>query len=108
MTKLSAAYTMATDKNGRDWLVLVAKGTYGFPSESTVEPTLLEDQVPLFTSDEFGGDPAHSAPRFENDFALRKPHCDVIIVGSCHAREAFRQRRFLSASVSGAFQSRST
>jgi hypothetical protein len=84
-TKLAAGYTMATDKTGREWLVVVAKGTYGIPSSPDREPPLLEEQVPLVMTDVFSGEPGFSAPLYENDFALHKPRCDVLLNGSCHA-----------------------
>ncbi len=84
-TKLVAGYTMATDKTGREWLVVVAKGTYGIPARPDDEPQLLDEQVPLVMTDEFTGEPGFSATLYELDFAPRKPRCDVLLNGSCHA-----------------------
>lgn len=84
-TKLVANFTMATDKAGREWLVVVAKGTYGIPTRSDTQPSLLEEQVALVMTDVFSGEPGFSAPLYENDFAPRKPRCDVLLNGSCHA-----------------------
>ena len=84
-TKLVAGYTMATDKTGREWLVVVAKGAYAIPDLPDHEPTLLQKQVPLVMSDVFTGEPGFSAPLYEIDFAPRKPRCDVLLNGSCYA-----------------------
>jgi hypothetical protein len=84
-TGLVAGYTMATDKTGREWLVVVAKGTYGIPDHPEDEPVLLQEQVPLVMTDVYAADPASSAPLYEIDFALCKPRCDVLLNGSCHA-----------------------
>lgn len=84
-TKLVAGYTIATDKTGREWLVVVAKGTYGIPDHPDLEPQLLEEQFPLVMSDVFTGEPGFSAPLYEIDFAPRKPRCDVLLNGSCYA-----------------------
>lgn len=84
-TKLATGYTLAADKFGREWLVVVAKGTYGIPDQANKEPTLLEEQIPLILSDLFTGEPGFSAPRYEIDFAPRKPRCDVLLNGSCYA-----------------------
>ncbi len=84
-TKLAAGYSMATDKTGREWVIIVVKGTFGFPASSRDEPVLLEEQVPLVEADEFTDAPATSSLRYELDFALRKPRCDVLLVGNCHA-----------------------
>lgn len=84
-TRLVAGCTMSADKTGREWLVVVAKGTYGIPDHPDDAPRLLEDQVPLVTTDVFTGEPGFSAPRYEMDFAATKPRCDVVLNGSCHA-----------------------
>jgi hypothetical protein len=84
-TKLVAGYTMATDKTGREWLVVAAKGTYGIPDHPDREPPLLEEQVPLVMTDVFTGEPGFSAPLHEIDYAPRKPRCDVLLNGSAYA-----------------------
>jgi hypothetical protein len=84
-TKLIADYTMATDKTGREWLVVVAKGTYGIPDHPDRVPELLAEQIPLVTADVFTGEPGFSAPLYEIDFAPPKPRCDVLLNGSCYA-----------------------
>jgi hypothetical protein len=87
-TPLIGGYTTSTDKNGREWLVVVAKGTYGIPEHCDHEPRLLEQQVPLVMADVFAGDPGESAASYENDFALYKPRCDVLLNGHCYAPNA--------------------
>lgn len=84
-TRLLAGYTMSTDKTGREWLVVVAKGTYQIPDDPHGEPTLLEAQLPLIMADVFTGEPGFSAPLYETDFAPRKPRCDVLLHGSAYA-----------------------
>jgi hypothetical protein len=84
-TKLVAGYTMATDKTGREWLVVVAKGTYGIPDHPDRAPELLSEQMPLVTTDVFAGKPGVSAPLYEIDFAPPKPRCDVLLNGNCYA-----------------------
>ncbi|KAA5841503.1 DUF2169 domain-containing protein [Pseudomonas chlororaphis] len=84
-TRLVAGYTTSTDKVGREWLVVVAKGTYAIPDRPEREPQLLEDQRPLVMTDIFTGEPGSSAPLYENDFAPGKPRCDVLLNGNCHA-----------------------
>ena len=84
-TRLLTEYTLATDRTGREWLVVVAKGTYGIPDDPDCFPALLDEQVPLAMTDVFTGEPGVSAPRYEIDFAPRKPRCDVLLNGSCYA-----------------------
>ncbi|WP_434570466.1 DUF2169 family type VI secretion system accessory protein [Pseudomonas sp. Z3-6] len=84
-TRLVGGYTASTDKTGREWLVVVAKGTYGIPDHPGQTPRLLEQQLPLIMADVFPGEPSESAAIYENDFALHKPRCDVLLNGHCHA-----------------------
>ncbi len=84
-TKMVAGYTMFTDKNGREHLVVVTKGTFGIPSRATDTPQLLTEQLPLVTCDEFTGEPGFSAPLSEIDFSGRKPRCDVLLHGKAYA-----------------------
>jgi hypothetical protein len=83
-TNFVTDYTMATDKDGRESLILVAKGTYGIPAHAGDMPRLLDEQVPLIMTDTFTGEPGRSAPLYEIDFAPRKPRCDVLLNGTCY------------------------
>jgi hypothetical protein len=78
-TGLAAELTTATDKDGRDWCVAVVKGTFAVAWDGTVKPA--EEQLPPVATDEFYGDPAESAIRYECDFARFKPRADVLLVG---------------------------
>jgi hypothetical protein len=84
-TKMIAGFTMFTDKTGREHVVVVAKGTFGFPDRPEQEPNLLQEQAPLVMCDEYTGEPGCSAPLYEMDFAPRKPRCDVLLNGSAYA-----------------------
>jgi len=85
VTRKPGAYSIATDKTGQVWLFIVTKASYGFPIGPTEEPLPLDDQAPLVMTDEFTGEPGFSAIRAENDFAPRKPRCDVLLIGCCYA-----------------------
>ncbi len=79
-----AGYTMGMRPDGRELLVVVVKGTFGIPPPGE-QPRLLEEQVPLVMTDVFTGEPGLSAPLYENDYALHKPKCDVMLNGSAYA-----------------------
>lgn len=83
-TKMQAGYTLGLQPDGRELLVVVLKGTFTIP-KSGEEPKLTEEQVPLVETDVFTGEPGFSATLYENDFALRKPSCDVLLNGSAYA-----------------------
>jgi hypothetical protein len=84
-TKMQAGYTMGIQPDGRELLVVVVKGTFAFPQDEKLEPKLADEQAPLVMTDVFTGEPGFSAPLYENDFAPRKPKCDVLLNGSAYA-----------------------
>jgi len=83
-TPLLAAWTVCFQRDGREALVVVAKGTYALVGDDG-EPSMSDDPVPLLKADEFGPDPATTAPRFETDFAHTKRFCDVLLHGQAYA-----------------------
>jgi hypothetical protein len=84
-TRMVAGYTLGLEPSGRELLVVAVKGTFQIPSEPAGRPALHPQQVPLVMSDVFFGEPGLSAPRYEIDFAPRKPRCDVLLNGSAYA-----------------------
>lgn len=83
-TRMVAGYTMGIEPSGRELLVVVIKGTFRLPKAGE-DLRLHEEQLPLVMADTFTGEPGHSAPIYEADFAPRKPRCDVLLLGSAHA-----------------------
>jgi len=83
-TPLVVAYTQGRAPDGRESLVVVAKGTFNLPLDGS-EPVLAENQQPLLMADTFYGEPGLSAPRQEMDFAPVKPFCDVVVLGKAYA-----------------------
>jgi hypothetical protein len=84
-TKFQAAYTMGTDPSAREHIVVAVKGTFAFPERDGDVCPLADEQVPLVMADEYWGEPGYSSPRYEVDFALRKPKCDVLLNATAHA-----------------------
>jgi hypothetical protein len=84
-TRMTAGHTMGMEPSGRELLVVVVKGTFRIPTEIGAPLTLMEEQVPLVTSDVFYGEPGLSAPKYEVDFAPRKQRCDVLLNASAYA-----------------------
>ncbi|MFO7561942.1 MAG: DUF2169 domain-containing protein [Enhygromyxa sp.] len=83
-TELVASWTTGFDREGRELLAVVAKGTYAL-EPGREDPVVAAEQAPLTEADEFTGDPGHSAPLYETDFAHHKPVCDVLLNGSAWA-----------------------
>ena len=86
-TPYKAAYNLGLQKSGRNCLIIVVKATFNLPKKSDEEPLLAEDQVELFDTDTFTGDPGMSAPIYENDFATHKPKCDVLLHASAYSQK---------------------
>ena len=84
-TRMKAAYAMGMKPDGRELLVVVVKGTFTIPSGFEGPPKLADVQEDFVMADRFSGDPGHSAPVCESDFAPIKPRCDVLLNGSAHA-----------------------
>ncbi|WDH50986.1 DUF2169 domain-containing protein [Pseudomonas chlororaphis] len=83
-SQLLAAYTQGLAPDGRESLVVVAKGTFNLPLDGRAA-TLADTQQPLLMADTFLGEPGLSAPLQEMDFAPVKPCCDVLVRGKAYA-----------------------
>jgi hypothetical protein len=84
-TGMQAAYTMGTEPSAREHLVVAIKGTFAFPERDGEPCVLAEEQAPLVMADEFFGAPGYSSPRYEVDFALTKPRCDILLNATAYA-----------------------
>ena len=84
-TALVAGFTLGMMPDGRESVVVVVKGSYSIPSNSSATPVLLEEQLALQEADTFHGDPGFSSPLLEADFALIKQRCDITLIGTAHA-----------------------
>lgn len=82
-TGMSTDITVTTDKDGRDYCVVVVKGT--FVLEKDGQPTLAEEQEPMVYADVHFGDPAETSIQYECDFAPFKPHADILVNGFAYS-----------------------
>jgi hypothetical protein len=82
-TRMVAGYTMGMDPEGREYLVVVVKGTFDIPTDGG-EATLSAQQLPLVAADTFTGEPGFSAPVYESEYCLTKPRCDVLLIGNAY------------------------
>lgn len=89
-TGFAAGLAVAADVDARDHCVVVVKGT--FISDAQGDLTRADEQIPPIETDEHYGDPETTCVRFENDFALRKPMTDVVVVGKAVAPPGQRTR----------------
>ncbi len=84
-TKMIVDTTLGLDPDGRERLVVIAKGTYRIPRVVGATASLADEQRPLVTADTYSGEPGFSATTAEGDYAPHKPWCDVLLYGSAHA-----------------------
>jgi hypothetical protein len=82
---MSADYGFGMQPDGRQCLIIVIKGTFLFPEKDGAPLRLASEQEPLCRTDSFEGEPGKSPPLYENDFALYKPWCDVLLRGTGYA-----------------------
>ena len=82
-TGMQTGLSVVTDKEGRDYCVVVVKGTFTFDNNG--RPILAEKQELLVYADVHYGDPAETSIKYECDFAPFKPRCDVLLNGSAYA-----------------------
>lgn len=82
-TRMTSGFNMGLESSGREFLVVVIKGTFVLPRPNE-QVRLADEQMPLIMADTFTGNPGFSALVQEMDFALRKHTCDVLLTG--HAR----------------------
>ncbi|CCV06225.1 conserved hypothetical protein [Mesorhizobium metallidurans STM 2683] len=78
-------FTMGMDKAGHEWIVVVVKGTFDFPTTPGGLVQKSSEQVPLVMADTQTGVPGYSATLWETDFAFRKPRCDIVANGCAYA-----------------------
>lgn len=89
---LPGNWTMGFQRDGRELLVIIVKGTYTLP-KSGEEARVSDNQIPLVEADQFTGEPGQTAPTHETDFAHRKLRCDVLLLGSAYAPAGKRVTR---------------
>lgn len=77
---MSAGITVATDKDGREYYVVVVKGTFSVLSDGQVR--LAEQQEPLVYADQHYGEPNQTSIQYECDFARFKRRTDVLVNGN--------------------------
>ncbi|KIG18999.1 putative exported protein [Enhygromyxa salina] len=80
-TPLTVDLSVASDKDGREHCVVVAKASF----LAGVEPGLAPEQAPLVYADQLAGQPGSPSTDWETDFAPFKPLTDVIVRGKAIA-----------------------
>ena len=87
-----AAWAAGYEPDGRELLIVAIKFTYRLPANGS-DPEPVAETGPLVQADTFSGEPGLSAPKYETDFAFRKPFCDVLLLGSAYVPDGKPARR---------------
>lgn len=82
-TRMSAGISVAMDKEGRDFCVVVVKGTFTVGLDGNTR--LADQQCPMVFADQHCGAPETSSICYESDFAPQKPRAEVLVVGKAMA-----------------------
>lgn len=80
---LEGGLTIATDKEGRQVLVVVVKGTYEIRPDGRCR--LAVPQIPPVEADISLGEPGESSIVDETDYATFKPKTDILLKGNAYA-----------------------
>ena len=83
-TGMVAEITIAMDKEGIEYYLLVIKGTFDISNERDLL-ILADEQHPLVYADEYYGDAATTSIKKAYDFAFVKPKTDIVVVGCAYA-----------------------
>jgi hypothetical protein len=82
-TRMAAGLSAAVDKDGRDYCVVVVKGTYLINADGTSE--LADEQEALVLADRHLGEPSQTSILYECEFAPFKPRSELIFNAVAHA-----------------------
>lgn len=82
-TRMPSALSVAVDKNGRDFCVVVVKGTYAIELDGSSH--LADEQEDLVFADVHYGDPGSTSVQYECEFAPVKPRTDLVVNGVAHS-----------------------
>ncbi len=91
-SKLQAHYTMGLQKDGKECVVIVAKGSWSIPFDEEKPKLIFDNPLPMIEADEFLGEPGFSPLKYDNDFVRFKPYCDVIMHASAYADVGYRAK----------------
>jgi hypothetical protein len=82
-TGMAAALSVAVDKEGRDYCVVVVKGTYAIEADGSAR--LADEQEKIVLADIHHGDPDKTSVKYECEFAPFKPLAELIINGQAYS-----------------------
>jgi hypothetical protein len=83
-TPFVVAVVPSSDKTGSEHAIVIIKGTFSLDPGGG-NPTVADDQVPIWFGDQHSGEPGVSSVKYGSDLSLRKLGTDVVLIGQAHA-----------------------
>lgn len=83
-TPFEVAVAPSQNKEGRDYAVVVVKGTFEIKKNAKSLP-VAETQAPIAWGDEYYGEPGLSSVKYESDVFPSKKGTDVVLLGHAYA-----------------------
>jgi hypothetical protein len=93
-TPFKAMANPGFDKDGREVVSVIIKGTFGLSDRGRAEALESSKQVEIVMADEYWGAPGESPVKAESDLAPFKPGTDLILVGNACGRNGQATRHF--------------
>src|SRR5207344_2272040 len=97
-TRFLAQLEVMPDRDGREHVIAVLKGTFTIDGERCVP---AEEAVEIFAADVPNGEPGASSTRYETDLAMTKPATDVVMIGHAHAPKRGTKEMEVSLKIGG-------
>lgn len=82
------------NRDGRELVALIVKGTFAVPANGRPRAVEPGDQLPVAMADEYWGEPGRSPVKNESDLVYRKAAIDLILTGFAYAPQGAAKGRF--------------
>lgn len=83
-TPFQAALALVTDQHGAEKVTVAIKGTFKIPARHG-EVRLADEQLPVFYTDQYYGEPGKSSIKYPADLVLGKSGTDIGLIGNAHS-----------------------
>jgi hypothetical protein len=96
------------DKDGREIVTVIAKGTFSLVNGQVPEPLGLDDRLPIVMADEYWGEPGRSPVKSESEIAPHKVAADLILLGHAYPPKGCRAKSAKAEFAVGRWRKKAT
>jgi hypothetical protein len=82
------------DRDGREVVTLIVKGTFALGDRGRSQAVDAADQVDIAMADASAGEPGQSPTTIESDLAMHKPATDLVLIGFAYAPRGGASNKF--------------